>query len=70
MTSRENDFPGTGDDLPDPDVPGSEIEDKNVYNLFIFLIFFPFVMLCSLLSRYITVFVELPASVRVHCFFS
>lgn len=41
MTSRENDFPGTGDDLPDLDFPGSEIEDKNVYNLFMFLIFFP-----------------------------
>lgn len=46
MTSRENDFPGTGDDLPDPDVPGSEIEDKNVYNLFIFLIFSPCLLCC------------------------
>lgn len=63
-------FPGTGDDLPDLDFPGSEVEDKNVYNLFIFLIFFLFVMLYSLSSRYIIVFVELPASIRVHCFFS
>lgn len=46
MTSRENDFPGTEDDLPDPDFPGSEIEDKNVYNLFIFLIFFSCLLCC------------------------